>query len=339
MDKRARLICVGAVVLVLAGAASRHFSRSEPETPANTTLPAAARPSAHAAEHGWIAQSGDSARRRASDAAGVSPSGGYETDDADDRLLQAAALPPMGKRGASLHPAGAAGPHDPGARGAGATRPDTATAPAVAADGAPHDQAGSGDPGTSNQASGPAGQAGAAERSPVYDSGAEARFPTASQFEVPDGGKLTSASGTVSLWLQPGWAEGNQDDASLLELGDQGLHIFKNVDFLRFEFTDSDGVAHGAGTNIDAWQEGEWHNVTATWGNGVISFYADGQPIGERIAAQLDVPSGSQLLIGSNYPPSRPVAPGALAIIQVYDSVSTPAEISARFAQSPLTVR
>jgi hypothetical protein len=350
MTKRAGFILVGAIGAGLAAAAAVHFGRSEPEAPAERTQRAAVRPNVADSEHGWIAQPGTSAGAHTGGAvdpshrgANVAAAGGTDVR-ANDRPGQLTGARAMGTYDTMHRGAAAAGPRDPDA--IPVDPPPAVAAPAV---GAAHqsgltDEASGDGQGTSNGAPPPATPQGqevtrSSEQAPVYDSGAEARFSTAAQFEVPDGGKVTPASGTVSVWLQPGWTDGNQDDASLVELGDHGLHIFKNVDFLRFEFTDSDGAAHGTGTNIDAWKGGEWHNVTATWGDGVISFYVDGQVVAERVAAQLDLPSGSKLLIGSDYPPGRPVAPGALGNIQVYDRPSTPAEVTARLAQSSLATR
>jgi hypothetical protein len=106
----------------------------------------------------------------------------------------------------------------------------------------------------------------------TYDSGPDTRFSTASQFEVPEAGNLTDKGGTVSLWVQPEWTEGSQDDTDLVQLGENTLHIFNNVNFVRFEFIDNSGTAQGTGTSIGEWQGGDWHNITATWDGGTISF-------------------------------------------------------------------
>ena len=45
----------------------------------------------------------------------------------------------------------------------------------------------------------------------------------------------------MSFWLQPEWQEGSKDDASFLSVADGRLSVFKNVNFLRFEFTDDAG--------------------------------------------------------------------------------------------------
>src|SRR5205823_5218474 len=87
----------------------------------------------------------------------------------------------------------------------------------------------------------------------AFDSG-DAQYQTQAEVEVPDVGKITGAAGTMSFWLQPGWQEGNQDDATLMNLGDGRLQIVKNVGFLRFEFVDDAGGTGGLGTSIAEWR-------------------------------------------------------------------------------------
>src|SRR5207253_6074199 len=47
----------------------------------------------------------------------------------------------------------------------------------------------------------------------AFDSG-DAAYEAQATVEGPDVGKITGAAGTMSFWLQPGWQEGNQDDAT-----------------------------------------------------------------------------------------------------------------------------
>src|SRR3989454_9109043 len=105
----------------------------------------------------------------------------------------------------------------------------------------------------------------AAEAADVAFDGGDAQYQTEAQVEVPDVGKITGAAGTMSFWLEPGWQEGNQDDATLMNLGDGRLQIIKNVGFLRFEFVDDGGGTGGLGTSIAEWREGEGQHGTAGW--------------------------------------------------------------------------
>src|SRR2546427_12879860 len=97
----------------------------------------------------------------------------------------------------------------------------------------------------------------------AFDSG-DAAYETQAQVEVPDVGKITGAAGTMSFWLQPGWQEGNQDDATLMNLGDGRLQIVKNVGFLRFEFVDDAGGTGGLGPAIAQWRERGGRHVSAS---------------------------------------------------------------------------
>src|SRR5262249_32742710 len=114
-----------------------------------------------------------------------------------------------------------------------------------------------------------------------FTTGDEARYALEQQVAVDDVGKIAPRSGTLSFWLQPGWQEGNQDDANFLELGDGRLQVIKNVNFLRFEFTDEEGRKGGIGAPITDWKAGDWHQVTTTWSGSTFSLYVDGQLVSQ----------------------------------------------------------
>jgi len=172
----------------------------------------------------------------------------------------------------------------------------------------------------------------AAEAADVAFDGGDAQYQTAAQVEVPDVGKITGAAGTMSFWLQPGWQEGNQDDATLMNLGDGRLQIVKNVGFLRFEFVDDAGGTGGLGTSIAEWREGEWHQVTATWNGTQYALYVDGQLVSQTVHdGQVDLPSGAKLYIGSNFPEGRPVAHGTIGSVDVHNRPLGPGEVAGNF--------
>src|SRR2546428_3042243 len=79
----------------------------------------------------------------------------------------------------------------------------------------------------------------------AFDSGETTQYPTDTQVEVPDVKKITGGAGTMSFWLQPGWDEGNHDDAPLLPPGDNPLPGVKKVNFLRLEVLDDHGHPGG----------------------------------------------------------------------------------------------
>ena len=169
-------------------------------------------------------------------------------------------------------------------------------------------------------------------RTDVAFDGGDAAYETQAQVEVPDVGKITGAAGTMSFWLQPGWQEGNQDDATLMNLGDGRLQIVKNVGFLRFEFVDDAGGTGGLGTSIAEWREGEWHQVTATWNGTQYALYVDGQLVSQTVHdGQVDLPSGAKLYIGSNFPEGRPVAHGTIGSVDLHNRPLGPGEVAGNF--------
>jgi hypothetical protein len=165
----------------------------------------------------------------------------------------------------------------------------------------------------------------------AFDSG-DAQYQTAEQVEIPDFGKIAGAAGTISLWLQPGWQEGNQDDATLIEVGDGRLQINKNVTFLRFEFIDDGGNNGGVGAPIGEWREGEWHQVTATWNGNQYALYIDGQPVSQAVHdGRVDLPPDAKLYIGSNFPESRPVAAGTIGRVELRSHPLGPGEVASNY--------
>jgi len=165
----------------------------------------------------------------------------------------------------------------------------------------------------------------------AFDSG-DAQYGTQAQVEVPDLGRIPGAAGTMSFWMQPGWQEGNQDDATLLEIGDGRLQIIKNVGFLRFEFVDDGGDTGGLGAPIAGWREGEWHQVTATWNGNQYALYVDGQLVSEAVHdGRVDLPPGAKLHIGSNFSGGRPVAPGTIGRVDLRNRPLGPGEVADGF--------
>jgi hypothetical protein len=165
----------------------------------------------------------------------------------------------------------------------------------------------------------------------VFDSG-DASYPTDAQVAVAD---LKGVhAGTVSFWLQPQWAEGNQDDAAFVELGD-GLRVVKNVNFMRFEALKEGEVTSGVGAPITAWKDGEWHQVTATWQGDQLALYLDGNLVSrQQRVPTIDLGDNAQLFVGSSYPAGRPVAPGVIGMVGLESRPLSPAEVQARFLKT-----
>ncbi len=164
-------------------------------------------------------------------------------------------------------------------------------------------------------------------RDAAYVSGDTELFSTDTPVEVPDVGKIAGRRGSMSLWLQPQWAEGNHDDAALVQLGDN-LQLVKNVSFLRFELAEDAG-AGGVGFSIADWKAGEWHQVTATWHGNEMALYIDGQLASTTTRpVPVELPPETTLRIGSNFPASRPIAPAVIGRVDLRTRPLAPAEIA-----------
>jgi hypothetical protein len=164
----------------------------------------------------------------------------------------------------------------------------------------------------------------------AYDGGADHVFSTTSQVQVPDAANITGEAGTVSFWLKPEWGPNSQDDATFVQLGDSSLQVVKNVNFLRFEYLDSNGTENGLGTNIGDWQQEQWRQVTASWNSGNLSLYVDGQLISQNRYQNPPIfGQETKLLVGSDF--SGPVAPGQVSNLTVLNRDSSPTEVSQQF--------
>ena len=169
----------------------------------------------------------------------------------------------------------------------------------------------------------------------VFDSGQGTQYETNAQTEVPDADKLAGRSGSISFWMQPQWGEGNQDDASLVSLGDSRLQIVKNVNYLRFELTDDAGLPVGLGAPITDWKAGEWHQIATTWDGRVYSLYMDGRLVSQTVHdVPFSIAQGNKLYIGSDYPESRPVAPGVIGNVDIRNRPLAPGEIASSYNQT-----
>src|SRR5437773_1641070 len=80
---------------------------------------------------------------------------------------------------------------------------------------------------------------------------------------------------------QPQWSAGNQDDADVLAIADGQLRVFKNVNFLRMELVDGDGVEHGLGAPVSDWNSGDWHQIAASWNGHAAALFVDGALVRE----------------------------------------------------------
>jgi hypothetical protein len=170
----------------------------------------------------------------------------------------------------------------------------------------------------------------------AYDGGSDAVFTTESQMEVPDAGPISGEAGTISFVVKPYWDGGSQDDATFVQLGDSGLQIVKNVNYLRFEYIDETGAERGLGTSIGNWKPGEWREVTTTWSGGTLALYVDGKLISqERFPNPPQFQPDTRLYVGSSPPGGAASAFGEISQLRVLNRSSSPDEVSRRFQSSP----
>jgi hypothetical protein len=162
------------------------------------------------------------------------------------------------------------------------------------------------------------------------------QYPTNTPVEAPQlAEKLGGQRGSVSFWFQPQWQEGNQDDASLIDIADGQIRLVKNVTFLRLEFMDSEGAAHGIGAPITDWTAGEWHQITGSWDRGTFKLYVDGEIVRETtIDSPFFLPGKPRMLVGSDYPQNRPVAPGMMGGLEVHRRPLSPYDVMKRFVRA-----
>jgi hypothetical protein len=161
-------------------------------------------------------------------------------------------------------------------------------------------------------------------------------FPTDSQEEVGDAGKISGAAGTISFWLQPQWAQGNQEDATFVQLGDSGMEVMKNVNYLRFQFHDSEGGENGLGSNLGAWAPNEWHQVTASWQDSQLYLYVDGQLVSQKgFSKAPEFQQETKLYVGSAFANGAVAAPASIGSLLVTNTSAGAGDVATVFHNGP----
>jgi hypothetical protein len=170
-------------------------------------------------------------------------------------------------------------------------------------------------------------------------------FPTDSRIDIADARNVIAGeAGAVSFWLEPQWDAKDTSRATLVNLGSgdtqqNRFEIFKDGQSLHLAFADNRGVPSDLSAVIDGWQPGERHLVTATWGQGQVSFYVDGNPAGQQsYSGQLDLAKDTRLSIGSGYPDSQTV-PGVFLDTHFYKRALGPQEVATQAAAVPAAGR
>lgn len=177
--------------------------------------------------------------------------------------------------------------------------PDAPLDPPLTAPDTPHEEAP-----PNPDAAGPNDSAPERPADVAYD-GADQVFDAQSRVAVGDIGAITAAAGTMSFWLKPEWESGNPDHANFVQLGEQGLRVVKDGKYLRFEYTNTGGDNELGGTaDTTEWPSGDWRYVTATWQDGTLSLYVDGQQMYVNVPGlPPPVENAPRLYIGS-FPPA-----------------------------------
>jgi hypothetical protein len=159
----------------------------------------------------------------------------------------------------------------------------------------------------------------------AYDS-KDTTFSTDTPVEVKDIGPLSGSGVTMQMQLTTDLPADNQDDATLLKLGDN-LELSKNVNFMRLEYFDSAGKPYGIGSDMTTWAaqgieqpfdikvEVSGNHLWMTVNDKVV---AKGTVDGPPFELQ---PNPSMTVGCMGYAASRPCAPNVLSNVQVISGV------------------
>jgi hypothetical protein len=170
----------------------------------------------------------------------------------------------------------------------------------------------------------------------VYDGG-DRVFDTNSRQQITDRRQISGDAGTISFWAQPQWENGNEDRASFVQIGENGLRLVKDGNFLRFEYTNAHGDNELGGiADVSNWPQGEWRYIAATWQNGALALYVDGQRM--RLTTPSEPPpaqSDPRLYVGSVTADGMQAAPATLTNLEVAKIARKPIEIQAAAQKGP----
>ncbi len=118
----------------------------------------------------------------------------------------------------------------------------------------------------------------------------------------PSEGNLQAAQGSVEFWVRPEWNGNDSVDHTFFEIGKawyNRIRIAKDrLDELRF-IVWSDDAEYDVSYSLASWKAGEWHHVAASWGNGRMTLYVDGNKVAERTMSP-PARLGDTLFVGSN---------------------------------------
>lgn len=182
------------------------------------------------------------------------------------------------------------------------------------------------------------GGAESASTEPIIDEGLEVEesgveFPADSVLAFPDAGNMRGEAGTITFEVEPKWSGTDPGDNSFVQVRSPGewqgkVSLFRNGRYLRFVWFDTNGQEQGVGVDIGDWQAGDRHEVTATWGEALLSLYVDGKLAGQNTySGELAIPPGTPLFLGSNPRHHVPGADATLQNFKVYGRALSPEEV------------
>lgn len=167
----------------------------------------------------------------------------------------------------------------------------------------------------------------------AYEQDADRLFDTGVPMEVQGAGRISPDAGMVSFWIQPEWAHNKDDSADFMRLGETGLELVKEGNFLRFQYVDAQGAEQGGDADIGHWQDGEWHHVIASWTREGMYLYLDGgQAFANQGGARPPAGRDPGLFVGSAFPDGTGVALAAMANLTVINRPAAAEEVLKMFA-------
>jgi len=98
-------------------------------------------------------------------------------------------------------------------------------------------------------------------------------------------GNLALEAGTVALWVQPLWLHDGEVNASVFTFRtDTGDFFNLNVVYgkrlgIAVRTGGEDWVWHRADLDVTDWDPDQWRHIAATWGDGELRFFVDGQQV------------------------------------------------------------
>ncbi len=156
-----------------------------------------------------------------------------------------------------------------------------------------------------------------------------------SRTTFPDLGNANPNAGTITLDVKPNWNGADVTDNSLLQIREphvweNRMQLVKNGQFLRFIVTDNTGHEADISYKIANWQEGDAHNVTATWEDGTTVLYIDGKQVGTNsYPGKLEFKPTTPMYFGSDHASggSYGGADSQIGGFQVLDKARSPSDI------------